>query len=236
MISALRPCGCRDSDDPIQHAKPGMADSIFFTGLVSPACWGGSEWIGTARSGSLLRKSFRQPRCNKMLNASCGGTALLHVVCPGYCQVTLNGKPVLSGSGVGGSRLPVLGHQQLFERTVLYDTYVVNLAEAENVIGIELGRGWYGSFAASCAAVRPTQVECSAAASGHANPMVCLPYCWQAPAVQGSLGSPSIRAVLLLKGTPVGHESCVDLCKMPRRVATPMLTCSPICNFIVQPL
>ena len=42
----------------------------------------------------------------------------------------------------------VLGHQQLFERTVLYNTYEAPVRAGTNTIGVEVGNGWYGSFAA----------------------------------------------------------------------------------------
>jgi hypothetical protein len=92
----------------------------------------------------------------------------------------------------------VLGHQQLFQKSVLYDTWNVTMKAGRNVLGVQVGHGWYGSFAASCKAAKPTATECHAAAQGHSNPLKCLPYCWESPSTQGKLGQRAV--ILVLRG------------------------------------
>lgn len=144
--------------------------STFGTGLLSPVGWGKARWIG----GSLLRRSFTLP-------APARGK--VRISCPGYCIVTVNGKRATDA---------VLGHQTVYERTVLYDTYDVSrlLKHGENAIGVEVGNGWYGSFETSCQAVASNKQDCAVAMHGHSNPLKCLPTCWQAQ--PGALGNQSV--------------------------------------------
>jgi len=108
-------------------ASSGAANSTFGA-APSAGCWrdpeAGARWIGGAR----LRKDFR-------LSAA-PSAARVHIACPGYCRVTANGA-LLSQP---------LGHQTLYERSVLVDTHDATpaLRAGANTIGVEVGNGWYG--------------------------------------------------------------------------------------------
>ena len=184
------------------------AQSTFQTGLFAPGCWKNASWIG-GRTGNLLRQTFAVPPTAAAASGEPTRTpgsdgSMLYVACPGYCKVTLNGVPVTNA---------VLGHQTLYERTVLYDAYSVGhllYPGAQNAIGVEIGNGWYGSFEASCKAAAPTPLDCAAAKQGHGNPHVCLPYCWQAGQSQGQLGERSVM-VALISGSAAGALAVSDL-------------------------
>ena len=149
-------------------------NSTFGTG---PVDWKNALWIGGA---SLLRRSFTLP-------AQAVQRGILHIACPGYCVVSINGKAVTDA---------VLGHQTVYERTVLYDTHDVatQLKQGNNTIGIEVGNGWYGSFEESCKQVAASAQDCTAAEHSHSNPHLCLPYCWQQH--PGQLGNRSVMVLL----------------------------------------
>ena len=169
-----------DDDDNVAVATK----STFGTGLLTQDAWHNAQWIG---SDSLLRTSFSMPADQSIRSGT------VRIACPGYCVVTINGANVTDA---------VLGHQTVYERTVLYDSYDVTTllkAGSVNVIGVEVGRGWYGSFEDSCSAVAPSATDCTAAQHGHSNPLKCLPYCWQQQ--PGQLGNRSIMMMLSVRGS-----------------------------------
>jgi hypothetical protein len=132
--------------------QPGgaRATSSFSTGLLSPADWKPSIWVTAPEEGwpgygnnpvqwpvgaqaTQLRKAFRLP-------PGTVSRARLFVALPGYGQVLVNGRAV---DGEAGTR-----SWSQYDVRVLYHTYDVAAAlngrGEENVLGLHVGRGWYG--------------------------------------------------------------------------------------------
>ena len=101
--------------------------SSFSTGLYTEADWQSAAWIG-GQTGQY-RKNFTLRGPVKRATA--------YVIGLGYYKLHMNGKQVSTHE---------LGAFTTFDRRVLYDTLDVTEAvsqEPEQVIGLELGNGWY---------------------------------------------------------------------------------------------
>lgn len=131
------------------HPGGASAVSSFSTGLLSTADWAPSIWVTAPEVGwpgygnnpaqwpsgaqaTQMRQAFRLPPGDVT-------RARLFVALPGYGQVLVNGCAV---DGEAGTR-----SWSQYDVRVLYHTYDVTAAltpAGENVIGLHVGRGWYG--------------------------------------------------------------------------------------------
>ncbi|MCW8383298.1 family 78 glycoside hydrolase catalytic domain [Streptomyces justiciae] len=101
--------------------------------------------LPVAAPAPVLRRAFTLPRGRRVTRAR------LHLSAAGNVTFTVNGDPLtVDGRRATGGRTNVprlLTDQSTYDRTVLYDTFDVTAllrAGRENVVGAELGRGWYG--------------------------------------------------------------------------------------------
>jgi alpha-L-rhamnosidase len=107
----------------------------FETGLLEASDWG-ARWIGAPADGDgprpapLLRRSFTL--------AGEPTRARAYVCGLGYYELTINGKRV-------GDHVLDPGYTR-FDKRAMYATHDVTslLRKGENVVGVTLGRGWYG--------------------------------------------------------------------------------------------
>lgn len=101
----------------------------FFTGILEKRDWT-SCWIG----GAGVRNQSYLIRWPIMIGKKVKSAAAF-AASPNYYQLSLNGKPC------GDSRLN--GARTEYSKTLLYETYPLDLREGENVLGVEIGNGWY---------------------------------------------------------------------------------------------
>ncbi|NGN62590.1 family 78 glycoside hydrolase catalytic domain [Streptomyces sp. A7024] len=96
-----------------------------------------------ANPAPLLRRSFTLP--GKRI-----ARARLHLSAAGNVTFTVNGDPITvdgKQAAAEGANVPrLLTDHTTYDRTILYDTFDVTrlLRTGRNVVGAELGRGWYG--------------------------------------------------------------------------------------------
>ena len=172
--------------------EPGgaTAHSSFSTGLLSTADWSPSAWVTAPEEGwpgygnnpaawpagaqaTQLRKAFPLP-------AGTVTRARLFIALPGYGQALVNGAAV---DGEAGTR-----SWSQYDVRVLYHTYDVAAAlrgGAENVLGLHVGRGWYGG--PSGGPKKKNQ--------------------W----LKWSFGPPAVRAVLRATVCPAAAGACTDV-------------------------
>lgn len=119
-----------------RSAASGWSAPVWFeTGLMEARDWG-AQWIGAPPDGAgsrpapLLRRSFTLPG-----EPAC---ARAYVCGLGYYELTVNGRRV-------GDHVLDPGYTR-FDKRALYTTYDVTslLRRGENVVGVTLGRGWFG--------------------------------------------------------------------------------------------
>lgn len=111
------------------------AQAWFETGPRRAGDWAGSQWIGKGSGGNtaapLLRRVFKvQPHLL---------TARLYVAAGGYADASINGHAV--GSAVLSPDFTDYDTRVLY---VAHDVTALLKAGADNAIGMELGRGFYG--------------------------------------------------------------------------------------------
>ncbi len=111
-----------------QHERTVSGIHTFVTGILEELCWD-ENWIGGAgvRNHSyLIRWPFHLTE--KPV------TATAFVVSPNYTVVSFNGHKC---------RDIYLGAPAEFTKTLFYETYLLDAKEGENVLGIEIGNGWF---------------------------------------------------------------------------------------------
>lgn len=101
----------------------------FYTGILEERDWD-IYWIGGAgvRNHSYL---IRWP----MIIEKHIQSAAAFVVCPNYYLLSLNGSPCRD--------VQLNNARTDYTKTLLYETYPLNLEQGENVLGIEIGNGWH---------------------------------------------------------------------------------------------
>lgn len=108
--------------------------SSFTTGMMSPQEWGDARWISDGhdkdyRPSPYFRKDFEVRRNVKHAYAV--------IAAAGLYELSVN------GSRIGDHFLdPMYTHFDKRVLSVMYDI-TPNLSEGENVIGVQLGNGWY---------------------------------------------------------------------------------------------
>jgi alpha-L-rhamnosidase len=125
-------------------ANPATADT-YGAATSLPAGVGGKDvMLPIANPAPLLRDDF-------ITSARPIASARLYVAAGGYPTLTVNGAPVTVDGGspaADGHNVPHLTPDQTnYDKSVLYDTFDVTgliSSGAHNVLGAELGRGWYG--------------------------------------------------------------------------------------------
>lgn len=125
-------------------ANPATADAYSVTPALAAGVGGKDAVLPITNPAPLLRDDFVTP-------AKRIASARLYVAAGGYPKLTLNGQPVTvdgQPAGTDGHNVPHLFPDQTgYDKTVPYATFDVTgliRAGAHNVIGAELGRGWYG--------------------------------------------------------------------------------------------
>ncbi|MDB5454957.1 MAG: hypothetical protein JWP92_542 [Caulobacter sp.] len=112
-------------DNPFTGGDPGTDGLVIAAGVP-----GKDIMLPLAHPAPLLRKAFTLDRPIRR--------ARLHVAAGGWAELSLNGAPIGAGALAPG--------WTAYDRRVLYLTHDVTarLAQGENVLAAELGRGWYG--------------------------------------------------------------------------------------------
>ncbi|KAL0489839.1 alpha-L-rhamnosidase [Acrasis kona] len=106
-----------------------LAKSTFHTGAISNDFFKDAKWIGHQQ---LHRLSFD---LNNTLDSIKNVYAYISGI--GYSQLYINGKKISDDL--------LNPAWTSYDQRVLYSTYVIkNLKQGENVIGVEVGNGWYG--------------------------------------------------------------------------------------------
>ena len=125
-------------------ANPATADSYSAAPVLPAGVSGKNVMLPIANPAPLLRDDF-------VTAAKRIASARLYVAAGGYPKLTVNGSPVtidgLRPAGNGGNVPHLTPDQTNYDKTVLYDTFdVTRLIRpgGHNVLGAELGRGWYG--------------------------------------------------------------------------------------------
>ena len=132
LASATRYFWKLDVDTSAGHAT---RTASLATGLADEAAWAGARWIGKGNAGTRAAPLLRRPFPIEAAVAR----ATLYVAAGGYADVRLDGKPV-------GRAVLSPGFTNYDKRVqyVATDLTAALQGAGEHVLGMELGRGFYG--------------------------------------------------------------------------------------------